>query len=48
MVIKDQLYTVDLPEEKGDVMHIERYTGLILIQYKNSIEFVQFEKKAVV
>ena len=42
MVIKDTLYTVDLPEEK-EVVHIERYTGLILVQYKNSIEFVQFE-----
>ena len=47
MVIKDSLYTVDLPEEK-EVVHIERYTGLILVQYKNSVEFIQFEKKSLV
>jgi len=47
MVIKDTLYTVDLPEEK-EVVSIERYTGLILVQYKNSVEFIQFEKKSLV
>jgi hypothetical protein len=48
MVVKDTLFTVDLPEEKGEVVQIERYTGLILVQYKNSIEFIQFEKKSLV
>ena len=47
MVIKDVLYTVDLPDDK-EVVHIERYTGLILVQYKNSIEFIQFEKRSLV
>lgn len=48
-MIKEKARVLEgLPVKDEKIVHIDRYSAFVVIQYENSIEFVQFDTRQLI